>query len=294
MNYYLLDHRNPNRDNFYSTRRNPVLAITVHITAGLEDLDLEGIDHSAENTARYAATTNRKVSWHSGSDSDTHLYLLPSTYTAWHNRGYNSCTYGHEISKRSPDWRGMDPLWVRATLHQTALALRPIAIEYDIPLRLASLRELDTAINRGGPPVGFIGHHTLDPGRRSDPGHVRFVGDTFPWHQLFQAITTIHSTPPPYPITPEEEEVSVLTEYRWPDGSAIKVHPDGGIENLGSPYYGSVPGLKAEYRQAWSGKARGVLPVDSNNPTAGYTVIDAGNGNKYTFDEGVLHSGMLA
>lgn len=180
--YWLLDHPNPNGDHFYRSRREPLLAFVVHITAGLEDLD--GVDdQSAERTARYADSTERRVSWHSGSDSDSALDLLPAEFTAFHVRGYNSCTYGHEISKADPNWSKLteaerDRLLIRAARH-----LAPRARAAGVPFRKATRGELDRVRARGGSPVGFIGHWELDPERRSDPGRVG-SRDTFPW-ELF-------------------------------------------------------------------------------------------------------------
>jgi hypothetical protein len=184
MGYYLLDHPNPYGPHYYTTRRNPLLAIVVHITAGLEDLDATD-DNSAEATARYAATTDRAVSWHSGSDSDTAFDLLPASYTAFQCRNYNSSTYGHEISKRDTDWRSEPEPWRTRTLQLAGRHLGAKARALGIPLRKCTQAELDRAIANGGPPVGFIGHHTLDPTRRTDPGLVFGVGDTFPWTEFF-------------------------------------------------------------------------------------------------------------
>jgi hypothetical protein len=180
--YYLIDNPNPYGNHFYPTRRGSVLAIVVHITAGLEDLDAAA-DNSAEATARYAATTSRKVSWHSGSDTDSAFNLLPASYTAFQVVDYNSRTYGHEISKRNTDWRpgSVSELWVNRTLTQAAVHLGPIARALGVPFRHASKAELDAAIRGGGKPVGFVGHHQLDEDRRDDPGMVDKVGDTFPW-----------------------------------------------------------------------------------------------------------------
>lgn len=182
--YLLLDQPNPNGPHFYTTRNKPLLAIVVHITAGLEDLDTVD-DHSAEATAQYAATTSTQVSWHSGSDTDSSVYLLPAGYTAWHATAYNGSTYGHEISKTHPDWRSMSADWVRKTLGRAADTLRPVAQANGIPARKATRAELDREIanyNAGRPwqPVGYIGHTELQPENRRDPGMVGGV-DTFPW-----------------------------------------------------------------------------------------------------------------
>lgn len=191
MSFYLLDRPTAGR-NFYTTRRQPVLAVVVHVTAGLQGAP-QGADSSAEKTARYAATTSRAVSWHSGSDSDSHLQLLPDSYTAFHCKGYNSATIGHEISKRDTSWHDEDLGWTARALRQAADCLRPRV--RNIPLRRASRAELDRAIASGGPPVGFVAHSDLDPSRRSDPGA------DFPW----AAFLTLLGTPPPVPDAPSEE-----------------------------------------------------------------------------------------
>lgn len=204
MGYYLLDNPNPHGPHFYSSRRGSVLACVVHITAGLEDL--EGEDSSNERVTQYAGTTSRAVSWHSGSDTDSQILLLPDTYTAFHCRGYNSRTIGHEISKRHTDWSVMPSLWVSETLEQAADCLRPRLKALKIPLRHASKAELDKAINYGGKPVGLIDHSRLDPSRRSDPGA------NFPWARFLSMLAEPPVTPPsepepePLPETPTPEE----------------------------------------------------------------------------------------
>lgn len=190
MGYTLVDDPNPQGEHFYRSRRGRVLAIVVHITAGLEDLDGHD-DQSAEATARYAGSTARKVSWHSGSDTDSIVELLPADYTAWHVQGYNSITYGHEISKRHTEWRDMPADWVEATLQHTAYHLGHKALELSVPLRKTTRAELDDARRHGGDPVGFIGHWELDPGRRSDPGLVR-GHDTFPWRTFIDLAAIAH------------------------------------------------------------------------------------------------------
>lgn len=180
MGFYLLDHPNPHGDNFYRSRRGKVLALVVHITAGLEDLD--GVnDQSAEATARYAATTDRSVSWHFGADSDSGVELLPTEWTAFHVRNYNSTTIGLEISKKATDWRPVSKTWIDRTLSSAAKLVGPALKKHGIPARWATKAELDLQIARGsaGQPVGLIGHAPLDPTRRTDPGLVGSI-DTFP------------------------------------------------------------------------------------------------------------------
>lgn len=194
--FYLLDRANPNGPHFYPTRRNKLIAIVVHITAGLEDLDLRGDDMSAENTARYAATTDRAVSWHSGSDSDTWVQLLPAGYTAFQAVNYNSSTYGHEISKTDVSWNDEPAEWVTRTLRNAALGvggsggLAAVARAHGIPFRRATRADVDRGISTGTP-VGFVAHSDLDPARRRDPG------DDFPWTRFL----SLMAGPPPVPPT---------------------------------------------------------------------------------------------
>jgi hypothetical protein len=184
MGFVLLDNPNPYGQHYYSTRRRRLLAIVMHATAGAEDLDTIA-DLSAENVAHYAATTDREVSWHTGSDTDSWVDLLPSSYTAWHATDYNSCTHGHEMSKRHMDWRVMPALWIQKTLRMAALGpdglsgLRKVALENNIPLRWATKAELDHALATDGEPVGFITHAELQWSDRRDPGYVTEDGRTF-------------------------------------------------------------------------------------------------------------------
>lgn len=167
-------------------RAAPILAIVVHCTAGAEDTD-GGPDPSAQDTAAYASRTERTVSWHSGSDSDDVVQLLPPAHVAFHVRGFNTHTYGHEISKRHMRWAPMPRAWVDSTLDVAARHLAPIATAGAIPVRTADRGDLLAAIDawrRHGiaKPVGFIGHAALDPGRRSDPG------EDFPWLRFLDRI----------------------------------------------------------------------------------------------------------
>lgn len=201
--HYLLDRKVAHGPKWYTTRRQPILAIVEHITAGLEALDATD-DHSAERTAAYAATTDRKVSWHEGTDTDGNLSLLPDTYTAFHVAGFNSCTLGREISKRHTDWRSMPAHWTKATLANAAVGDARWCRRHGIPVRKATRAELDQAIlhyQRTGQarPVGFVAHWELDPTRRHDPGrHPMRAGapDTFPWRSYLELVAHhVHGTP---------------------------------------------------------------------------------------------------
>lgn len=200
MTFYLQQHRNPHGPHYYEARKEPVLAIVMHVTAGLQGRP-DRADTSAEQTAKYAASTERKVSWHSSSDTDSFFQLLPDSATAFHCQGYNSCTVGHEISKRDVSWTDESPKWVAETLDMAAACLRGRAAKLRVPVRRASRSELDAArehFRRTGlaRPVGFLAHGDLDPERRRDPG------PDFPWTRFLALFGT--------PAAPDSKEFSVM------------------------------------------------------------------------------------
>lgn len=216
--YYLLDNPVSGPTKWYPSRRSPVQGVVVHCTASIEDLD-GAPDHSAEATARYCANTDRAVSWHAGCDTDSVIRLLPSSYTAFHCRDNNSNTLGLEISKRHTDWRTMDPTWIRATLTNAAVAVRPWVAEYRIPARKVTRYEWDAGAR------GFIGHWELDPSRRSDPGLVRGT-DTFPWATFLARVLQEDDMP----LTTDEREV---LDTALAESTAAKNYAIAAFERLG-------------------------------------------------------------
>ena len=166
---------------YYTSRRGKILGIVLHVTAGAQDLGMVGTDNSAANTIRYGQTTTRAASWHAISDTDSAIYCLPDTYTAFHVRNYNAHTLGLEICNADARWDNKPEAWIDATLRNSADICRNWARKYGLPLTLVDKRGVDSAIANGRK-FGFTYHSYLDPSRRVDPGR------TFPWHRFIALV----------------------------------------------------------------------------------------------------------
>lgn len=236
-NFYLLDHPNPNGNHFYTSRRGKIKGQIIHITASIEDIDLVGPDRTCEAEAKYAATTSRQVSWHTGSDTDGYLNLLPYGYTAFQCINYNSTTAGHEISKTETDWRDDDEDVIERRLFWAAEAIRGPMKFAGIPFRKATKQELDHAIATNGPPVGMVGHTELDPTRRSDPGMVRGV-DTFPWARFINVLKSV--APPTIPDIIKETDMFILRA----DGKPLVLVIGNKISNISNADRSALLGEK--------------------------------------------------
>jgi hypothetical protein len=184
---------------YKTSRGGKVKACVLHVTAGAQDLGLSGSDPSAENTNKWVLSSGTTASWHRISDSDGVITCLPSWYTAYQAKGYNSSTVGNECCNVDARWDNKPKTWVKWTLWYYALSYADYVVKYKIPLRRATKAELDRAISSGGAPVGFIDHSRLSD-NRSDPGK------TFPWTQFFGYITAIiaGATSPDKPVTPPQ------------------------------------------------------------------------------------------
>ena len=170
--------------NYYPTRNEKIVCGVMHITAGATDYTAP--DTSAEGTLAWFKQKGSNVSIHGIVDSDTVQDCLPDEYTAWHAKGYNSCSIGLEIGTGQVDWRKAPQAWVDATIRNAAKWWAPRIVKWKIPLVKVGKAAVDAERRKGAAakPVGFIGHGDLDPANRTDPGLVRGV-DTFPWALFF-------------------------------------------------------------------------------------------------------------
>lgn len=179
MQYPLL--ANPHK-HYYPTRRKPIGLIVLHVTAGLQDLDMHGEDLTAAKTNQYGATTTRAASWHAVVDSDSIEDSLPESYTAFHVQGYNSGSLGLEICNQDARWDNKPKAWVTATLRNAAKKCHQWEKEHDIPRRLLTKAQVDAGER------GYTYHMFLDPTRRHDPGQ------TFPLRYFFSLLAMLDNT----------------------------------------------------------------------------------------------------
>lgn len=169
MRYFLLERRNTFKQ-YRETRRNgakPSGVVVVHTAENITDF--LGRDPGAEGVARFIAYRNDPGSYHRLCDSDSTIAMAPWSYECWHDTRTNNHAVGLAAAVASKDWRALgsrgDAIVVRM-----ALAAR----EYDewlrnergisVPPRLITRAQALARI------PGFVGHGTVDPGRRSDPG----------------------------------------------------------------------------------------------------------------------------
>ena len=218
MGYYLLD--NPTARIKWTAGNFTKVAVVIHCTAGLDIADSvraaggrwAGVDRSAEQTAKWCAGSTTSSSWHSGSDWDSYLDLLPSGYIAWHVHKYNTPTVGHEISKRDMTWGDEHEGWVGPTLHNAAIKVAQHCKKHHIPIRYIGKGQVDYAKRTNDPADGGISEHrVLDPARRSDPGA------DFPWSRFLGLVKIYAGGTPPkeedMPIT--DAEVQRIAEAVW-------------------------------------------------------------------------------
>lgn len=198
--YYLIDKPNPSGPHYYTRRRpcqhgktTPHL-IVIHTAEVLPDWEEE--DTAAEKVARYASTTTRQVSWHVTIDSDSTIPMLPDEYTAFHVRGFNSCSLGIEIGTQAHKWYGSPDEWRYSILHRIADQCAAWGKRWDIPATQLSLAQI------GAGHAGLVGHFQLDPERRSDPG------PAFPWNYLVKEMGA--RLQPTGPLT--DDEIRVLRQ----------------------------------------------------------------------------------
>lgn len=160
--------------------------IVLHSAENLPDW--HGEDSGAESVARYGASTER-ASWHWTVDSDSVIMMLPHSFTAFHVRGFNTCSIGIEIATQAGKWLGAPLDWLHELYDQLADVLVTIKNDTGIPL-----------VDRRDDPSkwGVTTHAVLDPTRRTDPGQA------FPFDWILQMANGgfRYKNPPPVIVPP--------------------------------------------------------------------------------------------
>lgn len=190
--YFLLSNPNPNGPNYYESRRSEIKWVVAHTAENLPYFK-DDEDKGAEDVSRYGATTTRDVSWHVTIDSDSIVWMLPDSHTAWHVRGYNSPSLGAEIATQAHRWDNAPRSWLAGVVENTAKVWAIWSERHDIPLRRISKSQADDGQK------GVIAHADLDPGRRTDPG------DDFPWGRVLDRAREIVLGEEPAEPTPRPE-----------------------------------------------------------------------------------------
>lgn len=85
-----------------------------------------------------------------------------------------------------------------------------------------------------------------------------------------------------------------MAQCIWHDGAVAVLDPAGNVYCPAVPnkpvakHYGGMADLAPQYKQAFSGRATFIVPIDAGNSQAGYTIGDSSWGpDFYTFDPGV-------
>ena len=201
MSYFLLENQNPHatrrsdgrRFHGHSVRRNKVRVIVVHTAENLPDIS--GEDMGAENVARFLSTTDRAASYHTVVDADSTVRLLPTSYTAFGVRSFNSPALHLSFATRAAEWATLPQDRVNAAIRNGAIEAKRWVDDFDIPTVRINVTEAHSGH------TGFVSHAQMDPTRRSDPGA------DFPW-DLF--MTLISGDPPPPAATPQPDDGTLV------------------------------------------------------------------------------------
>lgn len=173
MGAYLIDHP-PKTRQFRDRTDRPSGVVVVHTAESTPDW----VDHDsgAENVASFIANRTDYGSYHSLSDSDSIVPLVPWSMCAYHDgTGSNDHSVGISAATQAAKWMAAPERWRIATVINMATAAADYAKwlkrqrGIDIPARRISRAQSEAKT------PGFISHAERDPSRRTDPGA------EFPW-----------------------------------------------------------------------------------------------------------------
>lgn len=185
MGAYLIDHP-PRRDQFRRRSQTISGVIVVHTAENIPDTI--GPDGAAEAVARFIQGRSDPGSYHSLSDSDSEVELVPWQLAAYGDgTGSNEHAIHISAATRAAQWARMSREWKTGTVRNMARAAHRYsnALESVHGVRIPARRVTKAESDRRK--EGFISHGERDPGRRSDPG------PDFPWDMFFDFYTDLEN-----------------------------------------------------------------------------------------------------
>lgn len=210
--YYLVSHSTRQKQRRPSRRAAFSGCQVIHTAESTPDLVLP--DNGAEGVAAFIANRTGYGSYHSVSDSDSIVWMVPLSGEAFHDgTGSNRWSVGHSAACKAEQWPTMPEWWKTATiinLARAAAATSAWAVTQGLPA--TPPRRITRAESEAGEP-GFISHGERDPGRRSDPG------EQFPWGLFLTTYAELAGEPMP-----------PTAHSDTPDSSAVEDKPGSTLE----------------------------------------------------------------
>ena len=184
--YYFIKHaKNKHWSDRRAGNRQPTCVVmhtaeAKNLAAGISRKNAKQLakDNTAEQVAKYGASTKRQVSWHATVDADSVIWCLPDEVKAWHSGALNSASLGVELACKANVWGRANTSqdWVGAILENAASVVGQWCLTHQIPAERINREQAFRGVK------GIIGHAEVDPSRRSDPGV------KFPWRSFLNLV----------------------------------------------------------------------------------------------------------
>lgn len=178
MSFYLLDHAQPNTQQWGYPRRGAQLSGTCIVHTAECAADTVGPDGSAEGTAEFIRNRSDYGSYHTLVDSDSIIEMVPYEYEAWQDSETNPWAVGISAAVQADHWDAIPAARRDATLRNMAWAAADFVTYMASKGITVPLRRITGAQARARVP-GFCAHG--DSGiDRHDPGA------QFDWAKFFK------------------------------------------------------------------------------------------------------------
>lgn len=212
MGVYLEDNP-PARSQFRTARRATATgAIVIHTAENTTDVQLP--DHGAEAVAQFISTrTDTSGSYHSIVDSDSIVRVGRYEWEMFHEgTGGNRWSLGLAFACEAWQWPVLPQAWRDAALRNGAVeAVRMARWVRSTAGAVVPATKITAKQYRDGQP-GFVGHGSLDPGRRTDPG----AG--FPWDEFLRRFKELTMAEHQQTVTASPQVCTLsaaMDELRW-------------------------------------------------------------------------------